>query len=150
MGRGSAGQRPRASWALLKGEKKRGSEEEGTQEGHGGSKTAGLGKRQDEGQPRQVGQELGEETEKRWQREAGRGPRWGHQLTHWMRELNPIFICPEATQSCPVGEHTGRGPTHGGQTPAGDGARVHGEGQSPGASNGFSAGSTVVRKTALR
>ena len=39
----------RASWALLKGGKEEGSEEEGTQEGQGGSKTAGLGDRQDEG-----------------------------------------------------------------------------------------------------
>ena len=33
---------------LLEGGQEEGSEEEGTQEGHGGSKTAGLGDRQDE------------------------------------------------------------------------------------------------------
>ena len=62
----------RASWALLKGGKEEGSEEEGTQEGQGGSKTQDLVTDRTRGQPRQVGQEPGEETEKGWQRSRQR------------------------------------------------------------------------------
>lgn len=110
MGSGSAGQRRLVCGVSSKG-KRRGQEEEGTQEGHGGARLQDLQDTGRGGKPRQVVGlgASGEETEKRMAEEfaettLGRLPPVPHTLD---AELNSLPDCPKGSFLSPalVGAH---------------------------------------------
>lgn len=72
IGRGSAGQRRGPRGLFSRRVKKRAVKRRGHKRDMEGAKLQDLVRDRTRGQPRQVGQELGEETEKRWQRSGQR------------------------------------------------------------------------------